>query len=314
MIKSICSVSGIVLAMAGAGQATDITGARFGSANPDCAAYAGTYTSTARDKAGRQTLKGQVTISANGNTCTIRTNQVPNHDVGSGARWRGRMAAISDTLTISRNPSKASRPSALAMGANAIMLNGVKWEAYPAACFSTGRGQQLGRERIGCHARDIDHPWRYDIGSSLNKFGFDSNKAHLQPQGLYHYHSTPVAFYRKRCTGGPEVIGFASDGFPVYDGCFADASGNLRHAVSSYQLKSGKRQQVGSYRTPYRVGDVKSNNYDGQFIGDYQYVAGSGDLDQCNGMTINGQYGYFATSGYPYVLACVTGKPSRSFD
>jgi len=31
--------------------------------------------------------------------------------------------------------------------------------------------------------------------------------------------------------------------------------------------------------------------YDGTFIDDWEYIPGSGDLDQCNGMTQNGVYG-----------------------
>ena len=60
-------------------------------------------------------------------------------------------------------------------------------------------------------------------------------------------------------------------------------------------------------------GSVVSSNYDGQFRGDYEYVAGSGDLDECNGMVVNGQYGYFITDAYPWVLGCYSGTPDESF-
>ena len=39
------------------------------------------------------------------------------------------------------------------------------------------------------------------------------------------------------------------------------------------------------------TGNIASANYDGQFRSDYEYVSGSGDLDECNGMTVEGQYG-----------------------
>ena len=35
--------------------------------------------------------------------------------------------------------------------------------------------------------------------------------------------------------------------------------------------------------------------FDGAFKEDYEFVAGSGDLDECNGKFVNGQYKYFAT-------------------
>ena len=207
----------------------------------------------------------------------------------------------------------AACPTSLGMGASAILLNGVKWEAYPAACFDVGN-EPIGREAIGCFEDELDNPWRYNIGSDLNDFGFDIYSAHLQPGGLYHYHSTPVVLFKAACeiTASP-VIGFAGDGFPVFGTCFADETSSVRAATSSYVLRSGQRQDVAGYTTPYAVGNVISDNYDGQFIGDYEYVAGSGDLDQCNGMSVEGRYGYYVTAGYPYVLSCLSGAANRQF-
>jgi len=124
----------------------------------------------------------------------------------------------------------------------------------------------------------------------------------------------PLVLYRTDCSAGPSpVIGFASDGFPVYGPCMKTSDGAIRRAKSSYVLREGVRQPVAGYETPYVVGDVKSDSYDGQFIGDYMFVGGSGDLDICNGAEVDGQYGYYLTEGYPYVLACVSGTPSRQF-
>jgi hypothetical protein len=43
-------------------------------------------------------------------------------------------------------------------------------------------------------------------------------------------------------------------------------------------------------------------------------VAGLGYLDQCNGMTINGQYGYHITDNFAYALACYRGTPDANFN
>ena len=55
--------------------------------------------------------------------------------------------------------------------------------------------------------------------------------------------------------------------------------------------------------------------YSGRFIDDYVYNQNSptGTLDQCNGMTVNGQYGYYVTEAYPWVLKCFKGTPDSSF-
>ena len=52
----------------------------------------------------------------------------------------------------------------------------------------------------------------------------------------------------------------------------------------------------------------------GTFTQDYEYVAGSGDLDECNGRTgvtpefPKGIYHYYATDTYPYLQRCVKGQ------
>ncbi len=194
------------------------------------------------------------------------------------------------------------------------MLNGVIWEAYPAACYGEGPSN-LGREAIGCGGDQLDNPWRYNVGSALNAFQLDAYSAHVQPDGLYHYHSTPEVLHAIECTGiaASPVIGFARDGFPIYGPCFTDAAGTIRSAQSSYELKDGVRQDVDGFSTPTVVGNVISDEYNGQFIGDYAYVDGAGDLDECNGMIVDGQYGYYITEQYPYVLSCFSGTPSSSF-
>lgn len=47
---------------------------------------------------------------------------------------------------------------------------------------------------------------------------------------------------------------------------------------------------------------------------DYEYVAGLGDLDRCNGMTVSGQYGYYITDNFPYMMFCFSGTPHTSFN
>ena len=78
----------------------------------------------------------------------------------------------------------------------------------------------------------------------------------------------------------------------------------MRKATSSYQLRPGLR--------PSGAGEP-GGTYDGTFRDDYIYVPGSGDLDECNGMTVDGVYGYYITEEYPYILACFSGTPDPSF-
>ena len=59
--------------------------------------------------------------------------------------------------------------------------------------------------------------------------------------------------------------------------------------------------------------ETMDTSADGTFVDDYEYVAGAGDLDECNGMTVDGAYGYYVTDAYPWVLGCFRGTPDESF-
>ncbi|MCP4072694.1 MAG: YHYH protein [Hyphomicrobiales bacterium] len=53
--------------------------------------------------------------------------------------------------------------------------------------------------------------------------------------------------------------------------------------------------------------------YNGTYVEDWQYVANSGSLDQCNGGMLNGKYVYFATKTYPFFPRCMWGAVSSDF-
>ena len=59
-------------------------------------------------------------------------------------------------------------------------------------------------------------------------------------------------------------------------------------------------------------GDFPGGQYDGTYRQDYETVDGYGDLDECNGMNRNGQYGYIVTDTFPWVMAYFKGLPDPS--
>src|ERR1051326_7032907 len=76
---------------------------------------------------------------------------------------------------------------------------------------------------------------------------------------------------------------------------------------ASYRLKPGQR--------PGGPG----GKYDGKFTADYEYVKGSGDLDECNGRFgptteyPQGTYHYYLTEEFPYIGRFWRGTPDQSF-
>ncbi|REL27813.1 YHYH protein [Thalassotalea euphylliae] len=298
----------------------DITDKIFVEQSGSCAEYLGTYQSSVDDIKRGLAFNGSVSISADSSECLIQVNQIPNHDFNDqSARFANDVQAVLSSYRIPIKPEPSATPANLVIGTTeAIMLNGVTLDILAAACYGVG-DEPLGREKIGCGANQNDNPWRYDPMSPLNTFGTDIHNAHTQPNGKYHYHANPVAMFSQTCTAGiaSPVIGFAADGYPIFGSCFIDSTtGETRKALSSYQLKDngGPRQAVDGFQTPQAgVGDIASNNYDGQFRGDWEYVQGAGDLDQCNGMVVDGQYGYFITDSFPWVINCYTGEVNSSF-
>ena len=294
----------------------DITGTLFTNFAANCATYANCYISSVMDVQNGSSFAGNLKITVDGDKCLFASNAIPNHDFNASGDFATLAAAQELSYEIPASPTAAASVTHLVMGDDAVFLNGVKLDLLAAACYDVG-SEPLGREKIGCGPDQIDNPWRYDPMSSLNNFGTDEHNAHTQPDGTYHYHGNPMAMFETDCSTGiaSPVIGFAADGFPIYGTCFDD-NGTVRKAVPSYQLKDGggTRAEVSGYTTPVGGrGSVASSNYDGQFRGDYEYVAGSGDLDECNGMMVNGQYGYFVTDAYPWVLGCYSGTPDGSF-
>src|SRR6185503_11125949 len=155
--------------------------------------------------------------------------------------------------------------------------------------------------------------WNYEAKCGFINLGLDQNNAHVQPTGAYHYHGLPTGLMER--FGGDEnrmlLVGYAADGFPIYTSrghtIASDAKSGLKKMRSSYQLKKGERS------------GGPGGKYDGKFTVDYEYVKGSGDLDECNGRFgvtpeyPHGIYHYYLTEEFPHISRCWRGTPDASF-
>ena len=284
----------------GGNTATDITNKIFTNRSGNCKDYIASYSASATDIFRSVVFTGEVTISQIGNKCRLQSNGVPNHDFNDGNRsFPNNLSEQSQSYEITSTPTFASTNTQLSIGMdNGLMLNGIKIDLLAAACFGVGNG------KTGCG--DMSHPWRYDPMFPANGFAVDSHNAHVQPNGSYHYHATPNAMFSDDTAIESPVVGFAADGFPIF-GYWFDDNGTVRKAKPSYRLKSGTRTPVSGYSTP-------SGNYDGAYRQDYEFVQGLGDLDECNGMEVDGVYGYFITEDFPYIVGCFKGQIDPSFN
>lgn len=292
---------------------TDITDVIFTKRSADCADYVDTFTASVLDIQESQSFDASVNITNGSTTCTFVSNSIPNHNFNDDtAHFASNVSENTLNLTVVRFPTFAAATTALSQQTNnAIFLNGVILDILSAGCYDpskNGAGSD-GNVQIGCNTRD---PWLLDPLSSDTSFGADSHNAHTQPNGLYHYHGNPNALFDENPgADGSPVIGFAADGFPIYGSYFLDSNtGSVRKAISGFTLRTGNRVTIDGLNPSDNA--ANSSVYDGTYVADWEFTD-NGDLDACNGMEVNGQYGYYVTDTYPWVIKCFKGTPHSSF-
>ncbi|QDV25773.1 YHYH protein [Aureliella helgolandensis] len=244
-------------------------------------------------------IKNEVTIEVIGDDRVIRSNGIPNHKTGTFPN-RGnpnRISAQKHEYRVPARPEVADRITPM-HGEFGVAVNGVPFDPGAAEFFAGEPG------------------WQYEPLSGAIALGIDVSHAHVQPTGKYHYHGLPTGLIDSiRVESGKHspLVGWAADGFPIY-AVYGyskpdDASSRVQKLTSSYQLKEGNRPG----------GDAPGGKYDGTFVRDYEFVAGSGDLDECNGRQCftpefpEGTYAYFMTEQWPVVPRNYRGTPSNDF-
>lgn len=206
-----------------------------------------------------------------------------------------RIRSQSYHLQMPLHPQKAAQPTFMRGQPFGISLGGVLFDPGTAE-FWRGNRQ-----------------WRMEAIGGPRNLGLDRNNAHVQPNGAYHYHGIPIGLFNRerRSQQGPILLGWAADGFPIYgpEGYAdpKDAGSPLVRLKPSWLL-----------RTEPRDGGP-GGQPDGSYTRDFGFVAGSGDLDRCNGRFAvtpempEGGYHYVLTTGFPFIPRCWMGTPDPSF-
>ncbi|MCG1035475.1 YHYH protein [Polaribacter sargassicola] len=227
-------------------------------------------------------------VTVNNGVRTMVTNSLPNHKTGEFPR-KGNPNTISAqnrTYTFSTTPKLNDKPTWVREPG--VALNGVKFEPGTAEVVVCETGEN----------------YRVEALQDVIDLGLDFNHAHVQPTGAYHYHGTPTSVIEDLDTGKDLVhIGFAHDGFPIY----YSKSGAYK---SSYKLLDGTREgEDCNYTNPKQSISISvDGHHDGTYGSDFEYVVGYGDLDECNGTTIDGEYVYLVTNEFPYISRCLMGE------
>lgn len=239
-----------------------------------------------------------VVIRTEGDFRLIESNGIANHETG---RFPNRnnpnpIQEKSYAFRVPLHPKAAAEPTPTGYAWFGVALNGVPFEPGT---------QEFWKE-------DRASGWHYEAIGGESNLGIDRSLAHVQPNGAYHYHGSPLGLID--ALGGEDrsmlLIGWAADGFPVYGKRCRSADGTLGEMRPSYRLRTGDR--------PTGPKDP-GGKFDGNFTEDYEHVAGLGDLDACNGHTgptpefPAGTYHYHATRAFPMLPRFWRGAADASF-
>ncbi len=271
-----------------------------------------------------ETHECSVSITMNETHITIVANGLPDHDFEStlacsqgndctraqNYEWTVPRSPVNDTTgghdATDCPEANGDYECAPARGEVAIAINGVPFygpEDGPGgdAVASQHGAYEEDRQPIVlgvCHAHNGQ-------GGTFH-YHADANCLHWHPEEgetMFDYDtSTPAAVAQNTANGShSSVIGIGMDGYPIYGLWGYDDDMTIVEMKSSYRLKSGE------------------TGYNG--IDDYEYVAGLGHLDVCNGHFgptpefPDGIYHYHSTMmngdgamGFPYFLLCYHGE------
>ncbi len=302
LVATILSTLGLT-ACGGGGDATTTTTA---ATSTSTAGVLCSYSSSVPFSSATLTATATASWSCSSTQRSIKANGLPDHAIGSFPNPNNpntitvQNVAASATLTPVATTVATPRTGPMALPGYA--LNGIPIDPGTAGtCDNTGATCDPGRN-VGA--------WNIEaLGQSFFRFGTDSNNAHVQPQGTYHYHGVPEGLVTKLSNGSKTMtlMGWAADGFPIYArygySVATDANSAIKVLTASYRIRA----------TPDTNRPATSLYTMGTFTQDYEYVAGAGDLDECNGRTgvtpefPQGIYHYYATDTYPYLQRCVKG-------
>ena len=249
-------------------------------------------------------------------------NGIPNHEVGTFPNPNCPSAITEQNInhTFSLFPELVSDEGETIGGPGGVIayaLNSVK--------FDPGTAGRCNNDGV-CSLAQGQGQWSIEaLGHETFDFGDDMNHAHVQPTGAYHYHGMPDLLIDFLDQGESMLlVGWASDGFPVYaEYAFSEAC-NSNSDVTEMQ-PSWKLKDEPDLNRPEFLMELNGGPGGGQtnlnipipmgaFTQDFEFVDGHGDLDECNGRFgvtpefPEGIYYYMVTNQFPYFSRCLKGN------
>ena len=243
--------------------------------------YTGSYTIS------DDTYGTEVKVIVQWNTRTITSNALPNHEVGEFPRAGNpnTISAQDKNWELTTNPTYTGNETW--MRESGVAYNGVKFELETA-------------EGVSCSSGET---YRIEAQQTAFNLGLDMNLAHVQPTGEYHYHGVSDLLIDTLEWDNLVHVWYANDWFPIY-------YSKEQSYTPSYSLKTESREGTSCTYAARETVDVviDGTTPDGTYDLDWEYTEGLGNLDACNGATVNGEYMYFLTENFPFGPRCSNGE------
>jgi hypothetical protein len=231
----------------------------------------------------------EVVVTVTDGLRTIEANALPNHATGRFPN-AGNPNTITAQNALWKFPTvPVTTGRARFVRVPGVSVNGVKFEPATAETVACASGETYQVEAL----QDV-----YDLG-------MDTNNAHVQPNGEYHYHGVSQLMVESFNGTSEDLVhvGFAADGHLIY----YSKSGAY---PPSYRLETTPRTGTDcqpSLRNT-SASDFEGSVPDGAYTSDWVFDPDAGVLDECNGTTVDGVYVYLITDGYPFVSRCLMGE------
>lgn len=210
----------------------------------------------------------ELDATCDGDDVVVASNGIP--DYAYVETSPGEPTASDLEFRIPVTPTEASEPTDVALlGAIAVAVNGV-----PIYGPTEGTGGDV-----------------LSLEGALSDCG-----SHNGPTG-FHMHLFGVAegvdclYSVDEVATGSAQVGWSPDGYPIMSGlvCTDDACSETEQLTSSWSLTDESLFATDTWSA-------------------HTFAEGSGDLDECNGrVDDDGQYRYYTTTTFPYVLGCYHG-------